>query len=298
MPDSSRRAVAVFRWLLRFYPAAFRCEYEEKLILLFQDQLRDARARKTTGAMVRFWLRMIVDTGRSAGREHWSELRRAWGLSSPLALLIHVLPTPGRRVGAAFFGALLVSLGVWWVTPPTYVSTARLQLPTNDGSFDPYELQTRVEQVSEPQTLEGVARSFRPETKEGEIVAKNSGMTLPRNTKYGSGTLEEEVRRMQRHLAVREFRNTPILEVQFSASDPTEAAAMANRVAMAYQVRIREAGGPLIDIVDPAIPGLRPVAPRLGQALVFAVLFGFGGGGLLEVLLAAGRRSAESIRTA
>ena len=302
MPDSSRRAVAVFRRMLGFYPNAFRREYEQKLILLFQDQLRDANAKRTMEAMVRFWVRMIVDTGCSAVRERWSELRRTMRSSSPTALIIYFLPTPRRRVSVMFLSALLVSLGVWWATPQTYVSTARLVLPAKDGVFDPYLIQTSLEQFWEPQTLERVARSFRSGSNEEELVkvfARNPQLTrLPGNTMYGRGTLQEDVRRMQRHLDVRAFGNTSIVQVQFAAGSPIEAAAIANRIAFAFQDRINGEARPQVELVDLAIPAIRPIAPNLGQALVFTVVFGFGGAGVLEGLLALARRSAKSIPTA
>jgi hypothetical protein len=51
----------VYRLLLRAYPAEFRAEYGQEMMLLFRDQCRDSDAR-TFG----FWARVLSDVIRSA----------------------------------------------------------------------------------------------------------------------------------------------------------------------------------------------------------------------------------------
>ncbi len=50
-----------FRRLVRLYPASFRGQYEHQMVVLFADQLRDARRSGVTLAILRLWTRTIVD---------------------------------------------------------------------------------------------------------------------------------------------------------------------------------------------------------------------------------------------
>ena len=275
--DSSRRAVASFRWLLRFYPAAFRREYEEKLILLFQDQLRDAKARKTTRAMVRFWSRMLADTGFAASREQWSDLKRIVGLGSPAALLLHVFPTPRRGFCTVLFLVVLGFLGRMWVTPQSYEATTRIVYDEQQSlSFDPLSetYQSSLRQLSEVKTLENVVRAMRP------------GMPAE--------TVQSEAKRIGWNMTVCVWRKIPYVEVRYSAPQAIEAAAMANRIADAFMVRrLQENGRQDFSIIDRAVPPLRARTPTLPQALVQGTIVGAFAGGALALILGVVRRSMQ-----
>ena len=60
---SAPRAVAVYRWLLRFYPRRFRDEYGLDMVLLFANQLRDEPAP-------RVWARGAVDLAITVPARH------------------------------------------------------------------------------------------------------------------------------------------------------------------------------------------------------------------------------------
>lgn len=67
-PSLSER---VYVGLLRAYPRKFRARYGEEMVLLFADQLRDARAgRGTGGGPAVTWFRTLIDLATSAAGEH------------------------------------------------------------------------------------------------------------------------------------------------------------------------------------------------------------------------------------
>ena len=64
------RPEAIYRALLYCYPAAFRHEYGDQMLLMFVDQLSDAgRAGGRTGRAT-LWLRATLDALIVAPREH------------------------------------------------------------------------------------------------------------------------------------------------------------------------------------------------------------------------------------
>jgi hypothetical protein len=77
-PD--RLALRAYRALLWFYPLRYRQAYGPAMAQLFRDLLRDAErtGAGTPAALLWLWLRVLADTVRSAGAEHWVELRRSW----------------------------------------------------------------------------------------------------------------------------------------------------------------------------------------------------------------------------
>ena len=259
--------------MLALYPTAFRLEYEEKLILLFQDQLRDAKARKTVGAMVRFWIRMLVDTGYSASRERWSDLRRVVGSGSPAVLLLHVFPTPRRGFSVVLFLVITSFVARWWVGGPSYEAVTFIAI--EDGSRpDSDSIQIRMRELCDDKTLEAVVRSVRA--------------GLP------AMTMRSEVARIRNSMTVGPIRNTALVEVRYAAFRAVEAAAMANRIADAFLVRrLGETGHHTLAIIDRATPPLRPARGDLKRSVVGGTVFGALAGGALALVVVVLKRSAS-----
>jgi hypothetical protein len=66
-PSVSER---VYAGLLRAYPRKFRARYQAEMVLLFSDQLRDARTANGAGGITVIWLRTLLDLVASAFGEH------------------------------------------------------------------------------------------------------------------------------------------------------------------------------------------------------------------------------------
>jgi hypothetical protein len=95
----------VYCLLLKAYPARFREEYGREMLLLFGDQLRDARER---GHVARFWLRTSADWLRTVLFEHVSQRFRKTRQPLPfkhvLSRGVMLAPSPG--------GAVLIAVAI------------------------------------------------------------------------------------------------------------------------------------------------------------------------------------------
>ena len=76
-----------FRRLVRLYPAAFRAQYEDQMVGLFTDQLRDSRTSGTTRAVARLWAHTLIDLVATAPQER---LRK----ESPVLQPVEPAPAP------------------------------------------------------------------------------------------------------------------------------------------------------------------------------------------------------------
>jgi hypothetical protein len=64
------RSERVYAGLLRAYPAQFRVRYEDEMVVLFGDLLREARAADGAGGIAITWIRTVLDLASSALGEH------------------------------------------------------------------------------------------------------------------------------------------------------------------------------------------------------------------------------------
>ncbi|MBI2780937.1 MAG: hypothetical protein HYX55_03945 [Chloroflexi bacterium] len=78
----STRSERLYAGLLRAYPRAFRSRYGEEMVVLFGDQLRDARAANGAGGVTTTWFRTLIDLASSAVGEH---LRKDRTMATSLA---------------------------------------------------------------------------------------------------------------------------------------------------------------------------------------------------------------------
>lgn len=127
----------VYRFLLRWYPASFRREYEEPMLQLFRDQSRNAQkaARSWT-----HWRNTFFDTARSSVSLHIENMMRGkMGLNLLSALLfgIAAMIFLGRfelrsdDAGVAVFLILLFTfiLGCWLPRYAWMISLLGLSVP-------------------------------------------------------------------------------------------------------------------------------------------------------------------------
>jgi hypothetical protein len=122
-PGASER---IYAGLLRAYPRAFRARYGDEMVLLFGDQLRDARAAQGAGGLAGTWIRTLFDLLSSAAGEH---LRRDRDVAQSLATFD---PTRSMRLLGLFgvLGAvmLLFAFVSWDPFATLWINNVRLVL--------------------------------------------------------------------------------------------------------------------------------------------------------------------------
>jgi len=92
--------------LTALYPTAFRARYRDEMVVLFGDQLRDARATRGSAGIVATWVRGMVDLVVNAVGEH---LRGDRTVAQSLASFE---PTRGMRL-LGLFGVVGAGLLLW-----------------------------------------------------------------------------------------------------------------------------------------------------------------------------------------
>src|SRR3989442_1250993 len=66
----------IYRKLLRLYPQSHRQQYSELMAQLFRDQCRDVLRAGCSGGWMKFWLRVLLDIGRSSALEQIAVIER------------------------------------------------------------------------------------------------------------------------------------------------------------------------------------------------------------------------------
>jgi hypothetical protein len=119
-PSPSPRAVIVYRWLLRLYPAAFRCNHGPHMLQHFSDCYRLA-TRDGRRPSLRFWSAMVADLARTAFLEHADDAhtRRVtfWSLTAVLGLGIGVIDYSVVEVQSTLFFLLPVAFCLGFAAP-------------------------------------------------------------------------------------------------------------------------------------------------------------------------------------
>jgi hypothetical protein len=100
----------VYRRLLAVYPASFRERYEEEMVTLFLDELRDARSSSRGADTLALWVRTLGDLVSTAPGEH---LRSEELVPRPLDPATVSLAGPRPRRGLSKAGYAIALLPLW-----------------------------------------------------------------------------------------------------------------------------------------------------------------------------------------
>jgi hypothetical protein len=75
MDDIIATSDRIYRLILNVYPRAFRDEYGEEMAQAMRDQVRDAWTERRVVGVTAFWMKVLLDTARSALTEHLKQRR-------------------------------------------------------------------------------------------------------------------------------------------------------------------------------------------------------------------------------
>jgi hypothetical protein len=118
-----------FRRLVRLYPAAFRAEYEDQMVGLFADQLRDSRAAGDTGAIARLWAWVLIDFIATAPQEHLRKESPVLQPVEPATAPTTLARSPLQRVAAVAASVPLILLVGLWVVAPGFMEPVMFNPP-------------------------------------------------------------------------------------------------------------------------------------------------------------------------
>jgi len=271
----------IYKRLLLAYPRSHRVEYGPAMGQLFRDQCRDAWKESRNWGLLKLWLRVLPDLAGTSIMERLAALRGRKTMTGKLASVSTSGAAP-TIVFALVFGivfglTLIVATAITFILPESYASTARVLVkPTATTSaqaqtYDPYFIQTTVEIMKSPAVLNPV------------IDALNLNQTWGK--KYFNGTLlksSETIEILKQRVQLAPVRNTSLIAITVYSDDREEAAQIANAIAGAYRdYRVATYDGPkslsqpvLVQITDPAEPGLAPVKPNKPLNIALGGMFG------------------------
>ena len=162
-----------------------------------------------------------------------------------------------------FLLVVVTSTFITFILPEAYSSTARILLRQDAtpatreteskalaGSYDPYYIQTQF----------GIIES---EVVLGKVI-EDLDLNKAWGLKYANGErlrASETLALLKTRIDLHPVRNTWLIELRVFSDQPAEAAMLANAIAVSYREWCQAHGTP-VEIVDKAVPGLRPVRPN------------------------------------
>jgi capsular polysaccharide biosynthesis protein len=301
-PESKAVALSgtLFQRLLAAYPKAHRREYGQPMAQLFRDQCRDAWRGGRGWGLTWLWLRVLPDLVKTSVLEHISTLKERKTMLERVGTLLRPRSAPLFVFIAVavpvFLLVVATSTLITFILPESYASTARVivrQAPSEAsqkadaraplGPYDPYFLQTQFEVIQSQVVL--------------DKVINNLDLNKAWGKKYANGDSlrpSETLALLRGRLDLRPVRNTSLIEIRVFSDQPAEAAQLANAIAESYR-EYRSHIGPA-EIVDMAVPGLRPVRPNkpmnIALGIIGGMFFALAAGAAVAVIAAwLGRRS-------
>ncbi|MCX6926481.1 MAG: Wzz/FepE/Etk N-terminal domain-containing protein [Verrucomicrobia bacterium] len=280
--ESDHQAIAfserLYERLLAAYPEGHRREYGPAMAQLFRDQCRDAWGAARGWGLTWLWLRVLPDLVKTSVLEHISTLKERKTMLERLGTLLRPRSAPRFAFIAVFAAVFLLvattSTLITFILPEAYCSTARMRvrqqasevtrnpgMPAPVGPYDPYFLKAQFEIIKSQAIL-------------GRVIDELNLNQVWGKKYTGSDALKpaESLALLQARFDLRPVRNSDLIEIRAFSENPSEAAALANAIAKSY--REYRAGIARADIVDNAVPGLRPVRPNKPLNIALGIALG------------------------
>lgn len=274
-----------YRRLISLYPERFRDRFGEEMLLLFRDQCRAAAREGGRAGLAKVWLRTGLDLLSTITREHVAQIKALMNNTTDLSLGWKTRMTFPRVFVATVVLLFIPIAAVNFGLPKVYLSTARFEMPGLPGgaAYDPYRVQTEVARVMAKPALLKVVDDLN--------LAQNP---YPLIGQSGKLTRDEAAQVLGRLVRLEMVRGTSLFTINVYSCDSGAAAKIANKLAENY---VEESKRPSLEanglapvhfvppqLVDTAVPGVRPVRPNIPLNLVLGLaasamaglLMGFG----------------------
>lgn len=155
-----------------------------------------------------------------------------------------------RKLWLIFFGCLAAVLlfsflGARLLSRRTYMSVARIDVHGSikmSVGYDPNPIRTEFDRIGSDTVLTQVISELRrwPDFAEHTKISGETGYP-------------EALRKLRKHIDLRQSRSTSLIEIRAYSSHPQVAADIANKVAEVY-MRYRNTNGVNVQLVDRAVP--------------------------------------------
>jgi capsular polysaccharide biosynthesis protein len=312
-PESKAVALSgtLFQRLLAAYPKAHRREYGQPMAQLFRDQCRDAWRGGRGWGLTWLWLRVLPDLVKTSVLEHISTLNERKTMLERIITLMTPRSAPLVVFRAVFVPVFLLVAGtstvVTFIMAESYASTARVLVRQQAGevtrtpgdqasvsTWDPYFLRTQFELIQSETVLGKVINGLDLNQAWGRRYANGSPLKPSETLALLKARMDLRPVHVTRSRPVDSTRWAGLIEIRVFSEDASEAAELANAIAQSY----REYRSRIIptDIVDRAVPGLRPVRPNKPLNIALGILGGMflaltAGAGMAGIAAWIGRRS-------
>jgi capsular polysaccharide biosynthesis protein len=248
---------------------------------LFRDQCRDAWRGGRGWGLTWLWLRVLPDLVKTSVLEHISTLKERKTMLERIGMLLRPQTAP-RRVFIAVFAAVFLlvvaaSTLITFIMPDSYSGTARIML---GWSVDDSAGQAEFVAIQSDAVLGKAIDALDLNQAWGKKYNGGSPLKTSETLRLLKGRIEFRSVRVTRIRPVRVTRNTGLIEIHAFSDNASEAAELANAVAQSY--REYRSGTTPADIVDMAVPGLRPVRPNKPRNIALGII-----GGMFLALVAA-----------
>lgn len=293
---SDRTPVALSRKLyerlLALYPRDYRQEYGAPMAQLFHDQCRDAWREAQAWGLTVLWLRVSIDLVKTSAAERLRNLKQRKSMFNQMIMEFRVNPRFRTTLLALFAVVFMLvftsSVLLAFLAPEQYASTARIKAERGAAEITP-ERARYVVGSYDPSFVQTIFALLQSEPILGRVARRLSLADSWRKTSPGGARLTEAdtIKLLRKRIDLRPVRNTSLIEVRVVSKNPKEASAIANALVETYRQSNSEQQAELlrssagaktpklrsVEIVDPAVPGLRPVRPNKPFTL-FLGLFG------------------------
>jgi capsular polysaccharide biosynthesis protein len=254
-PSTDAFPTRCYRAALHLYPEAHRARFGLEMEQVFHQQWRQVRAQHSVVAVLAFGILITSDLLLTSCHERLRSLLSWFPMKHPLSPSSRLLWSLGAGVPVALI-ILAATVAVTLAIPSTFQSTTRIMVPVNQQTEAEHQFQIQAETAAilSDVNLSRVAEALSLSQRYADERHRRGPLLQP----------SEIVSILRDRVSVEQYRKTGILGIRVREYDRDLAADIANALATNYEV------------IDAAMPGLKPVRPNIYLNTFFGGVIGTG----------------------